>query len=323
MSLHTHSHGHDHADHEGHDHGADSHGGHGHAHAPRDFGFAFAVGTALNLGFVVVEAVFGVLSNSMALLADAGHNLSDVLGLLVAWGAATLARRVPTARYTYGLRGSSILAALFNAVILLLAIGGIAWEAIRRLAEPAAVESGTVMIVAAVGIAINGATALLFMAGRKDDLNIRGAFLHMAADAAISAGVVVMAAAMALGGPAWIDPAASLAIVAVIVWGTWGLLRDSLAMSLQAVPEGIDPAAVRAYLERLDGVARIHDLHIWPMSTTETALTCHLVMPAGAPGDAFSGRIAHELHLRFRIGHTTLQIERGENGCVLEPDHVV
>jgi cobalt-zinc-cadmium efflux system protein len=317
--LHTHTHapGHDHRHHD-HDH---SHAGH--AHAPRDFGFAFAFGTALNLGFVVIEVVFGVLSNSMALLADAGHNFSDVLGLLIAWGAATLARRAPTARYTYGLRGTSILAALFNAIILLVAVGGIAWEAIRRFSDPEAIASGTVMIVAAIGILINGATALLFMAGRKHDLNIRGAFLHMAADAAISAGVVVAAAAMALGGGSWIDPAASLVIVALIVWGTWGLLRDSVAMSLQAVPAGIDPAAVRFYLERLDGVARIHDLHIWPMSTTETALTCHLVMPEGSPGDAFSAQVAHELAMRFRIGHATLQIERGQSGCVLEPDHVV
>jgi cobalt-zinc-cadmium efflux system protein len=295
----------------------------GHAHAPRDFGFAFALGTALNLGFVAAEAAFGIIANSMALLADAGHNLSDVLGLLVAWGAATLARRLPTARFTYGLRSSSILAALFNAIILLVAVGGIAWEAIRRFAEPEPVASGTVMIVAAVGIAINGATAALFMSGRKDDINIRGAFLHMAGDAAVSAGVVLAALAMWLGGGAWIDPAASLVIVAVIVWGTWGLLRDSVAMSLHAVPAGIDPAAVRAYLERLDGVARIHDLHIWPMSTTETALTCHLVMPDGAPGDDFAAFVAHELQTRFRIGHTTLQIERGECDCALEPDHVV
>jgi cobalt-zinc-cadmium efflux system protein len=326
MSLHQHSRQHDHGHDHDHDHDHDhshGHAGHGHSHAPRDFGFAFALGTLLNLGFVVVEAVFGVISNSMALLADAGHNLSDVLGLLIAWSAATLARRLPTARYTYGLRGSSILAALFNAIILLVGVGGIAWEAIRRLAEPAAVASGTVMIVAAIGIAINGATALLFMRGRQDDLNIRGAFLHMAADAAISAGVVVAAGAMALGGGAWIDPAASLVIVAVIVWGTWGLLRDSVAMSLQAVPTGIDPAAVRIYLECLDGVARIHDLHIWPMSTTETALTCHLVMPEGSPGDAFSTHVAHELQARFRIGHATLQIEHGQHSCALEPDHVV
>jgi cobalt-zinc-cadmium efflux system protein len=320
MSLHqhghAHAHGHDHDDHHGHSHA-------GHGHAPRDFGLAFAVGAALNLGFVVVEAVYGVIANSMALLADAGHNLSDVLGLLIAWGAATLARRGPTARYTYGLRGSSILAALFNAIILLVGVGGIAWEAIRRFSDPQPIASGTVMIVAAIGILINGATALMFMAGRKGDLNIRGAFLHMAADAGISAGVVVAAFVMMLGGGAWIDPAASLVIVAVIVWGTWGLLRDSVAMSLQAVPAGIDPVAVRLYLEKLEGVARIHDLHIWPMSTTETALTCHLVMPEGVPGDAFSTRVAHELQIRFRIGHTTLQIERGQQSCALEPDHVV
>ncbi len=320
MSDHQHSHAHGAGHDHDHDHG---HAGHSHAHAPRDFGFAFAVGTALNLGFVVAEAVFGIIANSMALLADAGHNLSDVLGLLIAWGAATLARRLPTARFTYGLRSSSILAALFNAIILLVAVGGIAWEAIRRFADPEPVASVTVMIVAAIGIAINGATAALFMAGRKDDINIRGAFLHMAADAAVSAGVVAAALAMWLGGGAWIDPAASLVIVVVIVWGTWSLLRDSVAMSLQAVPAGIDPLAVRSYLERLEGVARIHDLHIWPMSTTETALTCHLVMPDGAPGDAFATRVAHELQARYRIGHTTLQIERGQSSCALEPDHVV
>jgi len=320
MSEHTHSHAH--APGATHDHDHDHGHGHGHTHAPRDFGFAFALGTVLNLGFVAAEATFGIIANSMALLADAGHNLSDVLGLLVAWGAATLARRLPTARYTYGLRSSSILAALFNAVILLVAVGGIAWEAIRRFAEPEPVASVTVMIVAAIGIAINGAPAALFVSGSKDDINIRGAFLHMAADAAVSAGVVVAALAMMLGGPAWIDPAASLVIVVVIVWSTWGLLRASVAMSLHAVPAGIDPAAVRGYLERLDGVARIHDLHIWPMSTTETALTCHLVMPAGAD-DAFAARVARELQQRFRIGHTTLQVERGETSCALEPDHVV
>ena len=314
-----HGHAHDHAhDHGGHHHHA------GHTHAPKDFGFAFAFGTAINVAFVAIEAVYGVLSNSMALIADAGHNLSDVLGLLVAWGASALARRQPTARFTYGLRSTSILAALFNAVILLIAVGGIGWEALRRFAEPEPVAGMTVVIVAAIGIAINGATALLFMSGRHGDLNIRGAFLHMAADAAISAGVVVAGLAIMATGFAWIDPVVSLAIAAIIVWGTWGLLRDSLTMSLQAVPASIDPQAVRAYLGRLPGVATIHDLHIWPMSTTETALTCHLVLPAGHPGDGFLVTVAAELHERFRIGHATIQIEVSEETtCVLAPDQVV
>jgi cobalt-zinc-cadmium efflux system protein len=293
-------------------------------HAPESFGTAFAVGIALNLTFVAVEFVYGVLANSMALVADAGHNLSDVLSLAIAWIASVLARRPPSARLTYGLGGSSIVAALFNAVLLLVAVGAIAWEAILRLFHPEPVAGGTVMIVAAVGIVINGATAWLFASGRKGDLNIRGAFLHMVADAAVSAGVVAAAAVILLTGWLWLDPLTSLVVVGLIVWGTWSLLRDSLAMSVSAVPAAIDPQAVRRYLESRPGVAAVHDLHIWPMSTTETALTAHLVLPGGHPGDEFLMQATTELRHRFGIGHTTLQIEvSAQTACRLAPDHVV
>lgn len=312
------SHAHDHSDH---DH---SHGHHSHSHAPADFGKAFAIGIALNTGFVLIEAAFGVLSNSMALIADAGHNLSDVLGLLAAWGASALAKRPPSPRFTYGLRGSSILAALFNAIFLLVATGAIAWEAALRLFDPQPVAGPTVMVVAAIGIAINGFTAWLFASGRKDDLNIRGAYLHMAADAAVSAGVVIAGLIIYLTGWLWLDPAVSLVIAAVIVIGTWELLRDSVAMSLAAVPAAIDPDAVRATLAALPGVGSVHDLHIWSMSTNEVALTAHLVTPQGHPGDSFLREVAAELKARHGIGHATLQIEIDANcACALAPDHVV
>jgi cobalt-zinc-cadmium efflux system protein len=308
---------------QAHTHG-DTNGGHDHSHAPKSFGKAFAIGITLNTGFVIAEATFGVLGNSTALLADAAHNLSDVLGLVIAWAAVGLSRRVPTARYTYGWRGSSILAALFNAVFLLVAVGGIAWEAILRFAKPEPVAGMTVVFVALVGIFVNGITALLFASGRKGDINIRGAFLHMAADAAVSLGVVIAAAFIIFTGWEWIDPAVSLGICGVILISTWGLLGASLRMSLGAVPSGIDPHAVGEYLRRLPGVSEIHDLHIWPMSTTETALTCHLVMPAGHPGDAFLMDTAHELEHRFKIGHSTLQVEISENThCVLAPKEAV
>jgi cobalt-zinc-cadmium efflux system protein len=268
-----------------HDHNH-AHGPDGHIHAPANFGPAFAIGISLNTAFVIVEGIFGYASNSMALVADAGHNLSDVLGLVVAWVAVILSNRAPSPRFTYGLRGSSILAALFNAVFLLVAVGAIGWEAIQRLLHPEPVAGVTVMVVAAVGILINGITAWLFASGSKGDLNIRGAYLHMAADAAVSMGVVVAGLVILITGWTWLDAATSLAISAVIVWGTWGLLRDSAAMSMSAVPPGIDPAAVRGHLEKCAGVTQVHDLHIWPMSTTEVALTCHLVIPAGQPGDA-------------------------------------
>lgn len=305
----------------GHEH---HHHAHGHVHAPKNFGAAFAVGAVLNAAFIVIEAVYGVLAHSTALLADAGHNLSDVLALLVAWGAAHLGTRGPTERFTYGFRSTSILAALINAVVLLFVMGAIAWEAIRRFAEPEPVAGLTVTIVAGIGIVVNAATAWLFATGRHDDLNIKAVYLHMAADAAFSAAVVVAGLLILLIGWPWLDPAVSLALVAVIVWTTWGLLRDSVMMSLDAVPSGIKPAEVRAYLQALPGVKRIHDLHIWPMSTTEVALTCHLLMPEGHPGDEFSVRTARELHAHFGIGHTTLQIEVDEAiACVLEPEHLV
>lgn len=300
--------------------------GHDHHHheAPRP-DRAFALGVALNTGFVLIEAAFGFYADSLALLADAGHNLSDVLGLALAWGAAALARRPPGGRFTYGLRGSTIWAALGNAMMLLVAVGAIAWEALRRIADPEPVAAGVVIAVALTGVVINGASAALFLRGRKDDLNVRGAFLHMVADAAISLGVAIAGVAILWTGWRWLDPAVSLAIAALIVAGTWGLLRESIALALHSAPRGIELAAVRAHLEALPGVAGLHDLHVWAMSTTEIALTAHLVMPAGHPGDAFLENAAHGLEHRFRIGHATLQIERGDGAapCHLEPDEVV
>jgi len=309
-----HGHGHDHDHGHGHGHGHDHHHHHGpggHSHAPKDFGKAFAIGAALNIGFVVAETVAGLMTHSLALLADAGHNLSDVLGLFMAWGAVILAKKAPGGRHTYGLRKGTILASLSNAVVLLVAIGAIAWEAVRRFADPQPIEAGPVMIVAGIGIVINTATALMFMKGSKDDLNIRGAFLHMAADAAISAGVVVAAAAMWFTGWLWLDPVVSLAIVAVIVLGTWGLLRDSLDLALDAAPRGIDPKAVKTWLAERPGVTEVHDLHIWAMSTTETALTAHLVRPVNPDNDQFLHDICGEMSRRFKIGHVTIQVESG------------
>ncbi len=312
---HAHHHDHDHHDHD--------HGPAGHVHAPADFGRAFAIGVSLNVAFVLIEATYGFISNSTALLADAGHNLSDVLGLLVAWIAAVLSKRPPTPRLTYGLRNTSILAALLNAILLLIASGAILLEAIQRLIHPEPIASMTVIVVAAIGIFINGFTAWLF-AGGRDDINIRGAYLHMLADAALSFGVVLTGIGIILTGSLWLDPAFSIVIVAVIVWGTWGLLRESTAMSLAAVPSVIDPGSVRAYLCGLPGVASIHDLHIWPMSTTETALTAHLVTPGGNPGDEFLVETCHQLNHRFKIGHATLQIETSPDvHCSLKPDHVI
>jgi len=305
---------HEHHHHHDHDHG--------HHHAPRDFGAAFAVGIGLNFAFVVVEAVYGVLAHSMALLADAGHNLSDVLALGLAWGASRLAKRGPSARYTYGLRSTSILAALFNAALLFLVTGGIVWESILRLVDPEPVASKTVMWVALAGIVVNAVSAAPF-AKSGGDLNVRAAFLHLAADAAISLGVVLAAALTLATGWLWLDPVMGLAIALVIVVGTWGLLRDSVALSLDAVPPHIDPANVRAYLAKLSGVAEVHDLHIWAMSTTETALTAHLVMPGGHPGDAFTADICKELREHHRVHHATIQIETGAQPCELAPDHVV
>ncbi len=312
---------HDH-DHEGHDH---HHGGLGHSHAPKDFGAAFAIGTALNLGFVVVQVVFGLYAHSLALLADAGHNLGDVFGLLLAWWASHLVKSIPTDRRTYGLGRSSILAALANAIFLLVAVGGITWEAVRRFHDPTPVAGGTVVWVAALGIAINTATALLFMSGRKGDLNVKGAFMHMAADAAVSAGVVVAGIAILYTGWHWLDPVTSLAINAIIVWGTWGLLRDATNLALDAVPAGIDTAKVRGYLELLPGVVAVHDLHIWALSTTQTALTVHLVKPDAEIDDGLLVHTCEELSEKFGIAHATIQLERGDaaHPCQLAPAHVV
>src|SRR5215470_9605138 len=248
-----------------------------HSHAAPNYGRAFAIGIALNLAYVVGEAVAGVVSGSLALLADAGHNLGDVLGLSLAWGAALLSRRQPSGRFTYGLRSSSILAALANAIILLMVTGGIAWEALRRISDPMPVASGIVIWVAAAGILVNGVTALLFASGSQRDLNIKSAFLHMAADTLVTASVVAAGIAIAWTGWMWLDPAVSLVVSAVIVIGTWGLVKSAIGLALDAVPEGVDAAAVRAHLLEIPGVTGLHDLHIWGMSTTETALTCHLV----------------------------------------------
>jgi len=299
-----------------------THHHHDHAHphgAPKDFGRAFVIAITLNLGFTAVEFVYGFLAQSSALMADAGHNLSDVLGLVLAWGGAMLARKAPDSRFTFGLRGSSILAALANAMFLLIACGAIGWDAIRRLADPPEVASVTVMVVAGIGVLINLASAWLFAKGSKGDLNIRGAFLHLAADAAVSVGVVLAGLAILYTGWNWLDPVTSLLIVLVIVAGTWGLLRESLKLAVNAVPGHVDLAEVADYLRERPGVLDIHDLHIWGMSTTETALTVHLVMPEGPPGDAFLDAVADALQERFRIGHSTLQVERGdsEHLCLL------
>ena len=310
-------HGHSHA--HGHSHGL---GGH-HHHAPAHYDRAFAIGTALNLGFVAVEAVYGVLANSVALLADAGHNLSDVLGLLLAWGAAWLTRRQPTSRHTYGFGSSSILASLLNAVVLLIAVGAIAWEAYGRLLHPQPVEGGTILWVALIGTAINAGTAWLFMGGKDTDLNIRGAYLHMAADAGVSLGVVVAALLIGWTGWLWLDPLVSLVIVVVIVIGTWGLLRESVNLAMAAVPAGIDRAAVEGYLAALPGVTAVHDLHIWGLSTTDTALTAHIVRPGCGTDDDLLKRVARELKDRFGIGHATIQVEHDGQDCGLAPADVV
>jgi len=321
----TRTHDHDHSGNpsiqETHDHDDQRHG---HRHGPVDYGRAFAIGVTLNVALVVAQAIYGVLSNSVALLADAAHNLSDVLGLLLAWGATILAKRLPTRRFTYGLRASSILAALANGAFLLLATGAIAWEALHRFAHPQPVAGITVIIVATLGIAVNAGTALLFMSGRKGDLNIRGAFLHMAADAVVSLGVVLAGIGIVYTNWLWLDPAISLVISVVIVAGTWGLLRDSVRLALQAVPEGIEIERVRTFLALAPGVTEVHDLHVWGMSTTDNALTVHLVMPKGHPGDAFVAGITERLHTDFNIGHATIQVEiDAAHPCGLAPDHVV
>jgi cobalt-zinc-cadmium efflux system protein len=314
--AHHHPHVHDHG-HDGHGHGVHRHAG---ARAP----LVFALCTVLNLAFVVVEAFYGVLAHSIALLADAGHNLSDVLSLAAAWAAAALARRAPSLRYTYGLRSSSILVALLNAIILLSAVGAIILESAERLAAPQPVAGMTVIFVALLGVALNGGSALALTLLGLSDLNVKAAYVHMAADAAVSLGVAAAGAVILATGWVALDPIVSIAVALVIVVATWRLLRQALDMALHAVPAGIDAERVRAHLAALAGVSTIHDLHIWPMSTTETALTAHLVMPGGHPGDAALARIAGELQERFAIGHATLQIETDpESACTLAPDHVV
>ena len=309
--------------HHDHAHGEHGHGGHAH-HAPADMGRAFAIGVALNSAFVVAEAAAGLWSSSLALLADAGHNLSDVLALLMAWGAAVLARRAPVGRRTYGLRKATILASLANAIMLLVAVGAIVSESVRRLMHPAPIATGVVMLTASLGVAINTATALLFFRRRGEDLNIRGAFLHMAGDAAVSLAVVVGAAVIAATAALWIDPALSLLIAAVIVVGTWSLLRDSFDLALDAAPRGINVGAVRDWLSELPGVEEVHDLHIWAMSTTETALTAHLIRPANGDADAFLHAACEGLAHRFKIGHATLQVETDATmACRLAPAEVV
>lgn len=308
MAGHSHSdHGHDHA---GHNHGHGHSHGHGNGHVPASgHDRAFAVGIALNLSFIVGEVVFGLMAHSVSLLADAGHNLSDVLGLGAAWAAIALGRRSPSKRFTYGLKGSTILAALLNALLLLVALGAIVLEAVERLAAPAPVDGVTVAWVAGAGILVNGITALMFLRGSGEDINIRGAYLHMASDAMVSAGVVVSGLLIWWTGVLWLDPLVSIIIAVLVFLQTWGLLRESVEMSLAAVPRGIDSDSVSTALRDLPGVARAHHVHIWPMSTTETVLTAHLVMPGGHPGDQFLETARTMLKKRFGIGHATLQVE--------------
>ncbi|HEX3886195.1 MAG TPA: cation diffusion facilitator family transporter [Phenylobacterium sp.] len=315
---------HDHHDHGGRDHGhSHSHGGH-HHHVPTDLGTVFAIGVTLNTLFVIIEVGAGFWAHSMALLADAGHNASDVLALLMAWGATVLAKRAPSSRRTYGLRKGTVLASLGNAVFLLLAIGGIVSESIHRLTLPSHIDTKAVMFTAAVGIVINTVTALLFMRGGKEDLNVRGAFLHMTSDAVISLVVVIGAGVIALTGLQWIDPVLSLGIAVVIVVGTWGLLRDSVNLALDGAPREIDVTEVRAWLAAQPGVEEIHDLHIWALSTTETALTAHVIRPANDDADSFLHATCEALSRRFNIGHSTLQVETdSETACRLAPHGVV
>jgi cobalt-zinc-cadmium efflux system protein len=285
---------------------------HTHHHAAPNYNRAFAIGVSLNIVFVAIEATYGILTDSLALVADAGHNLSDVLSLLLAWGANVLATRKPTPRRSYGFRRATILASLLSGILLLMALGAIAWEAIGRLDAPRPVSGVTIIVVAGIGVLINAATALLFLSGRKRDLNIRGAYLHMAADAGVSLGVLIAGVAIMFSGWLWLDPTISLCITVIILLSTWGLLRDSLNLALDSVPGNIDPMAVEAYLSGLPTVAKVHDLHIWAMSTTEVALTAHLVVPQLPPDDSFLHRVSHTLHDQFGIEHATLQIERGE-----------
>lgn len=289
---------------------------HHHHHSPPDYSRAFALGVGLNVLFVVVEAYYGVVSGSLALLTDAGHNLSDVFGLLLAWGAAALARKRPSARRTYGYSRATIIASLFSGLLLMGAVGAIGWEAIGRLMDPPQPAGKTIMIVAAIGVVINTATALLFLSGKDNDLNIRGAFLHMAADAAVSLGVVASGALILFYGLSWVDPVISLVIACVIFLSTWGLLRDSLNLAVDAVPRNVDPTAVRRFLSALPNVTDLHDLHIWPLSTTDTALTAHLVMQPLPDSDRFLNDVVQQLAEKFSINHATIQLERYESDVV-------
>lgn len=324
MSKHHdhHHHDHDHDHHHGHDHGHSHAHGHHHHGDPNTMGRAFAIAIVLNTAFVGIEFFYGFLANSTALMADAGHNLSDVLGLMLAWGAAILAKRAPNHQYTYGLRSTSMLAALFNAMLLMAACGGIAWEAVQQLVHPDPVAGLTVSVVAGVGILVNGFSAWLFMAGSKDDINIRGAYLHMAADAAISLGVLVAGVIVRYTAWNWLDPLVSMVIVAFIVVSTWSLLKQSLRMMLAAVPDNVDRAKIEQFLRQQPGVSEVCDLHIWAMSTTENALTAQLVTPSGYPGDAAIDAISQELRAAFSIQHSTLQIRLGASAqeCCLKPE---
>lgn len=288
---------------------------HNHSHTPANFDRAFAIGTVLNLGFVFAEATYGILGNSLALVADAGHNLSDVMGLLLAWGASLLARKAATASHTFGFKKATILASLISALLLYAAVGIIIWEAVQRLLSPLPVEGLTVIVVAAIGVLINTATALLFFSGRKGDLNVKGAFLHMAADAAVSLGVVAAGFAIRATGLLWIDPVLSLLIAAIIIIAGWGLLKESLHLSLAGVPHHIDSEDLLDFLAGRPGVSCVHDLHIWAASTTENVLTAHLVRPEGGD-DAFLRQTAEELRHHFDIHHATLQIERDDSCTV-------
>lgn len=308
---HSHDHGHAHGHDHKHNHGGHGHGGH--SHGPLTFDRAFAIGITLNILFVIAEFGTGFVAHSVALMADAGHNLSDVLGLSVAWAGATLAKALPSKRFTYGLKASTILAALLNALLLLMAMGAVVFEAVMRIGHATAVKGAVVVVVAAIGILVNAATAWLFARGQKSDINLRGAYLHMAADATVSAGVMLAGVAIWWSGAGWIDPAVSIVVAAIIFWQTWGLLRETIEMSLNAVPRAIDYDEVKAALGGLPGVSAMHDLHIWPMSTTETVLTAHLVVRA-EPGATLLADAATMLHQRFAIGHTTIQIER-DAGC--------
>ncbi|MFD0049743.1 cation diffusion facilitator family transporter [Actinomycetes bacterium NPDC127524] len=303
----------------GHTHSHD----HSHSHQPANFGKAFAVGIILNVIFIAVETVYGISSNSLALLADAGHNLSDVFGLAIAWIAVWLGKKAPSKTRTYGLKRSSILAAMLNAVFLLIAIGGIAWEAIQRFSAPAPAAGATVIIVAVIGIVINGFTAFLFMSGRKKDLNIRGAYMHMAADTLVSLGVVIAGFIMIYTGWEWLDPTVSLIIAAVIFIGTWSLLKESVNLSLDAVPSGIETEEIKKYLNNLPDVIDVHDLHVWGMSTTEAAMTVHLVRSKIEDNDELLLRMNKELHDKFEIEHPTIQIEKGTFACSFAPHDVI